>query len=233
MKILITTDLYKPLINGVVTSVLNLKKGLEDQGHDVRVLTLSQTTHSRKNEEVYYIASISTRGVYPGTRMGLKMPNYMFKEIIEWSPDVVHSQCELSTFRFAKRIAYECNAVFVHTYHTLYENYMHYIYPIGAIGKLLLPKLSRTVLNSTDMVISPSSKVEKVLAQYGISSPVTVVPSGIDYEGFLQRPSNEWIDKKKQELGLQENCLNLIYVGRLAPSTGVTGTIGVSVDEKA
>ncbi len=28
MKILITTDLYKPLINGVVTSVMNIKRAL-------------------------------------------------------------------------------------------------------------------------------------------------------------------------------------------------------------
>ena len=40
MKILMTTDLYKPTINGVVTSIETLKEALEAQGHDVRVLTL-------------------------------------------------------------------------------------------------------------------------------------------------------------------------------------------------
>ena len=33
MKILITTDLYSPTINGVVTSVLNLKEELEKMGN--------------------------------------------------------------------------------------------------------------------------------------------------------------------------------------------------------
>lgn len=41
MKILITTDWYAPIVNGVVTSVLNLKRELEERGHDVRVLTLA------------------------------------------------------------------------------------------------------------------------------------------------------------------------------------------------
>lgn len=41
MKILITTDWYKPVINGVVTSVTNLEEGLRGAGHDVRILTLS------------------------------------------------------------------------------------------------------------------------------------------------------------------------------------------------
>ena len=43
MKILITTDWYKPIINGVVASVLNLKKELEERGHEGRVLTLSRS----------------------------------------------------------------------------------------------------------------------------------------------------------------------------------------------
>ena len=41
MRILITTDTFAPVINGVVTSVKNLKSGLEAEGHDVRILTLS------------------------------------------------------------------------------------------------------------------------------------------------------------------------------------------------
>lgn len=40
MKILITTDWYSPAVNGVVTSVLNLRRELELRGHEVRVLTL-------------------------------------------------------------------------------------------------------------------------------------------------------------------------------------------------
>lgn len=41
MKILITTDWYTPAVNGVVTSVNNLRRELEALGHEVRVLTLS------------------------------------------------------------------------------------------------------------------------------------------------------------------------------------------------
>ncbi len=46
MKILLTSDWFTPAVNGVVTSVLNLQKGLEARGHEVRILTLSQTVHS-------------------------------------------------------------------------------------------------------------------------------------------------------------------------------------------
>ncbi|HZK88298.1 MAG TPA: hypothetical protein VFC27_04005 [Anaerovoracaceae bacterium] len=40
MKILITTDVYKPIINGVVISTYNLYKQLKKRGHDVKILTL-------------------------------------------------------------------------------------------------------------------------------------------------------------------------------------------------
>ena len=42
MKILLTTDFYRPTINGVVTSTVNLSEGLRERGHEVRVLTLKQ-----------------------------------------------------------------------------------------------------------------------------------------------------------------------------------------------
>ena len=59
MKILITTDWYKPIVNGVVTSVLNLKKELEERGHEVRVLTLSRDHHYYEENGVYYIKSVN------------------------------------------------------------------------------------------------------------------------------------------------------------------------------
>lgn len=43
MKILITSDWYTPAVNGVVASILALRRQLEARGHEVRVLTLSGT----------------------------------------------------------------------------------------------------------------------------------------------------------------------------------------------
>ena len=52
MKILITTDWYTPAVNGVVTSVKNLQRELERRGHEVRILTLSQSLHSWSRDGV-------------------------------------------------------------------------------------------------------------------------------------------------------------------------------------
>ena len=51
-------DFYKPNTNGVVRSVMTLKSALEEQSHEVRVLTLNQTGIVREND-VYILRSIS------------------------------------------------------------------------------------------------------------------------------------------------------------------------------
>lgn len=69
MKILIASDWYAPTVNGVVTSVLNLQRELEEQGHEVRVLTLSQSLRTRVRGSVTYIGAVSAGLVYPGARL--------------------------------------------------------------------------------------------------------------------------------------------------------------------
>ena len=129
MKILITTDLFTTATNGVVTSVRNLWEELKDRGHDVRILTLSGDMDSYKDGDVYYVKSISIGTIYPDVRMPISYHNELLRELVEWKPDVIHSQCEFFTFHFAKRIAKHSGAPIIHTYHTLYEQYITYVLP--------------------------------------------------------------------------------------------------------
>ena len=119
MKILITSDWYIPAVNGVVTSVKNLRRELEARGHEVRVLTLSQNRHSCARDGVTYLGSVAAGLIYPGARLRTALAGRWVREIVEWGPDVVHSQCEFSTFFLARRIAEELDIPLVHTYHTV------------------------------------------------------------------------------------------------------------------
>ena len=129
MKILITTDLFRPAINGVVTSVLNLERELEKNGHEVKILAVSDTCSTYQMENVYYIRSVPAK-IYPDVRIPVSRGRAYVQEIIEWNPDVIHSQCEFFSIGFAKRIARKTGAVLLHTYHTLYEQYTEYV-PFG------------------------------------------------------------------------------------------------------
>ena len=130
MKILITTDLYTTATNGVVTSVRNLMDELTKKGHEIRVLTVSENLKSHKDENIYYIKSLPLGVIYPDVRMPISHHHHRFiQELIDWKPDLIHSQCEFFSYQFAQYISRKTAAPIVHTYHTLYEQYVTYIFP--------------------------------------------------------------------------------------------------------
>lgn len=216
MKILITTDWYSPAVNGVVTSVLNLRRELELRGHEVRVLTLSQDLHSSVQDGVTQIGSVAAGLVYPGVRLRTALAGRWVRELVEWGPDVVHSQCEFSTFFLARRIAEELNVPLIHTYHTVYEDYTHYFSPSVRLGRRAVAALSRWVAARTDCMIAPTGKVRTLLQGYGVRTPVFVVPSGIDLRRFQRPPVPGCRASLLAALDIPRENLVLVSVGRLA-----------------
>ncbi len=216
MKVLITTDLYTVSTNGVVTSVQNLFDELTAKGHDVRILTISDTLHSHKEGAVYYIRSVPLKAVYPDLRMPTSFRHKLIQEIIDWKPDVVHSQCEFFSYQFAARISRITGAPLVHTYHTLYEQYLtSYIVPSKRLGDFLASFLSRKRLKRVDTLVAPTVKVENTLQGYGMRAPISVVPSGISLEQHHQRISPEERQAKRRALGIGEEDQVLLNLGRL------------------
>ena len=158
MKILIASDWYTPAVNGVVTSVKNLRRELQRRGHEVRVLTLSQTRSSWEEDGVTYLGSVPVGLIYPGARLRTALAGKWVRDLVEWGPDVVHTQCEMSTFFLARRIAEELDIPLIHTYHTVYEDYTHYFSPSQRLGKKAVAVLSRKVGSMTDCMIAPTEK---------------------------------------------------------------------------
>ena len=216
MKILITTDWYEPVINGVVTSVVNLSNELKKRGHEVKILTLSRNHHTYTDGDVIYAASIGAGKIYPEARLKMPVIKAVIDKIIEWKPDVIHSQCEFSTFFMAKKIADETNAPIVHTYHTVYEDYTHYFLPNATWGRKVVQKLTRMLSARVDAMIAPSRKIEDVLEKYNVLCPVEVIPSGIDTDKFGKYIGTDSRYRIRQQYGLSKDQTVLLYVGRLA-----------------
>ena len=220
MKILITTDLFTTETNGVVTSVKNLREELINKGNDVRILTLSDDIHSKREDNVYYIRSMPI-GVYPNVRMPLSYRHKLIKELVEWKPDIIHSQCEFFSLQFALYISKKTGAPIVHTYHTLYEQYVSYIFPSKRLGEHVVRVLSKQRLKKIDRVIVPTHKVEKALLGYGVENDISVVPSGISLQQHKQRITPEERSEKRKELGIKDDQLVLINLGRLGTEKNV------------
>ena len=214
MKILITTDLYTKSTNGVVTSVKNLYDELIKSGHDVRILTLSESTKSRKDGDIYYIRSMPI-GVYPDVRMPLSYRHRLIKELIAWSPDIIHSQCEFFTFQYALHISKHTDAPIIHTYHTMYEHYVTYVLPSKRLGKWVIKHFLKNRLKKVNTVIVPTNKIEDNLNSYGMDKNLCVIPSGISLDQHQKRITPEEREKKRQELGISNDQQALINLGRL------------------
>lgn len=220
MKILITTDAYDSMINGVAVSVKSLSTALRDAGNDVRILTLSQTHQSSKKEDVYYIGSMPLK-IYPDARATFSFHDPYVKEILEWHPDVIHSQSEFSTFVFARKIAKKLNIPIIHTYHTLYEYYTHYFCPSKALGQKIVAAGSRFICNRTDAVIAPTEKTARVLENYNVTAPLNIIPTGLSLERF-QRPIDSSFKRQlRAQLHIPENTPVIVTLGRLAREKNV------------
>lgn len=226
MKILITTDWYAPTVNGVVTSVLNLRRELIRRGHEVRVLTLSQTLHSYESDGVTYIGSVGAGKIYPGARIKAALSSGFVQRLLDWKPDIIHSQCEFSTFLMARRIAKRLSIPIVHTYHTVYEDYTHYFMSNKKWGRQMTSTLSRWVIEQCASVIAPTEKVRAVLSGYGIDRPIHVVPTGIDLGRFTAETSEEKKFDIRKRLDIPDGNRILLYIGRLAKEKNLEELLG-------
>ena len=218
MKILLTTDTWSPAVNGVVRSVELLYKELLALGHDVRVLTLSGTSHSYQEGNIIYLGSLNADKVYPGVRVGLRLLSHWLDVLEEWKPDIIHSQNESSTFIPATRIAKHCNCPIVHTYHTLWEDYFTlYVLPSEKLSRATVERLTRIVAERCTTIIAPTDKIRALLEDYGVDCNIATVPTGIDRSIF--HPAEDGGAERaamRKELGIPEDAPVLVMIGRLA-----------------
>lgn len=216
MKILITTDCYKPTVNGVVTSIINLETQLRKLGHEVRILCPSSNIHCNESGDIYRIGSVGAGKIYKGARAAFRMSKKNLIGIIKWKPDIIHSQSEFTSFIMAKKIAAAVGCPIIHTYHTVYENYTHYFSPSIKLGRKAAMVFTKKILNNVQAVIAPTKKVKDMLVNYGISKTISVIPTGLDLSKFNNKPSQEQLLQLRSELGIPEKNKVLITVGRAA-----------------
>ncbi|GAB4096523.1 glycosyltransferase family 4 protein [Brachybacterium squillarum] len=219
LRVLLTTDWWEPVVNGVVASVATLRRELIALGCDVRVLTLASGLRTRNEDGVYRIGSVSAGMVYDSARIGMPASKRVLREILRWHPDVIHSHCEFSSHMWARKIARALDVPIVHTYHTIYEDYTHYYSPSRTVGRKVVATFSRRVLDGTDAVVVPTEKVARLLAGYGVTRPQYVIPTGLDLDRF--RPARTEAELRdaaelRAGLGIRPDQRVLLSVARLA-----------------
>lgn len=221
MKILLATDLYKPAVNGVVTSTVSLKRSLENLGHEVRVLTLSEIDYIDMDQDVYAISSMNVNKIYPGARVRFFRDRSIIKEIINWKPDIIHTQSEFSTFQMAKYITHFLPIPIVHTYHTVYEDYTHYFSPSKKTGRKIVSVFTKKRLNDAEEVIVPTDKVARLLKGYEVEQPISVIPTGIELDKFQKPVDDKKLTELRSRYNIPQNAFLLVSLGRLGKEKNI------------
>ncbi len=227
MRIGIFTDTYTPFINGVTTSVVMLKKALEKKGHIVYIVTVNAENMKYQiedNGKVLRIPGIPI-GIYDYRLTGI-YPIKAKKLIKKWNLDIIHSQTEFGIGTFARIISKQLNIPLVHTYHTMYEDYVHYI-THGYFNKSSKKIVEYLTLFYCDKTISelvvPTKKAYELFKQkYKVDRNVYIVPTGIDIEKFYieKNPKLNIIEKRK-ELGIKKDDFVILFVGRIGSEKNI------------
>ncbi len=234
MRIGIFTETYTPYISGLVTSELMLKNALEKKGHTVYVVTANLTSSKYEYDEkerVLRIPGIPT-GIYD-SRLTSIYPIKAINKIKSWDLEVIHSQTEFAIGTFARLFAKQYNIPIVHTYHTMYEDYVHYITKghFDKSSKKLVEYLTKFYCDKTiNELIVPTKKAYDLFKEkYNVKRNIHIVPTGIEVERFYKEKIDiKKIRELKKKYNFSKRDFIAIFVGRIAEEKNVPFLIEVT-----
>lgn len=238
MRIGLFTDTYPPYINGVSTSITMLKKGLEQKGHQVFVVTVNDENLKYKYEDDDKIIRIPgiPIGIFDYRLTGI-YPLRVVNKIKKWNLDVIHSHTEFGIGTFARIIAKQFDIPLVHTYHTMYEDYVHYItkgYFDGTSKKIVeyltLFYCDKTI---TELIVPTKKTYDLFKSKYKVERTVNIIPTGMDTQKFHKENINlKLLEQKKREYGLKPNDFVVLFVGRLGKEKNIDFLINCHTELK-
>ncbi|MDN6639901.1 MAG: glycosyltransferase family 4 protein [Tetragenococcus sp.] len=225
MKIGFFTDTYFPQVSGIATSIKTLKDELIKLGHEVIIFTTTDPNAPEDEEGIIRMPSVPfvsfkdrrivVRGMWDA---------YMIAKHFEL--DLIHTHTEFGAGFLGKVVGKKLRIPVVHTYHTMYEDYLHYI----ARGKVVRPShvkiFSRIFANHTSGVVCPSERVIKTLKSYGVIIPMCVIPTGIETKKF--EPTTNTLEEKVQlrsYLGITEDEIFLLSLSRISYEKNIQALI--------
>lgn len=226
MRIGIFTDAYPPYINGVSTSVLVLQNALEKMGHEVFIVTVNNEKlgYNTKEQNIIRVPGIPT-GIYDYRLTGI-YPIRVINKIKKLNLDVIHSQTEFGVGTFARIIAQQFDIPLVHTYHTMYEDYVYHITKgyFNWPSQKIIEQLTKFYCDKTasELIVPTKKTYDLFKEKYKVDRAVHIIPSGINIEKYYAENFKKTeIDKLRKNFGLKENDFVVLFVGRLGSEKNV------------
>lgn len=203
------TNNYKPFIAGVPISIERLKDSLQEMGHEVTVFAPSYENMTPEEGVVRYDTMKS--GVWGGAVIPNGFDTAIEEAFAQGDFDVIHVHHPMIIGWTAIYLSKKYHVPLTFTYHTRYEQYLHYL-GLGGFKKVM-PAYVRAFASQCDVVIAPTQGMKEYLEEAGVSSPVAVLPTGLTADSFL--PEREKVRNLRAGL-LKGKKYLFVTVARLA-----------------
>ncbi len=241
MKVAIFTETFLPQVNGVVRTIERIVRHLEDNGHEVLVITIGEGDASYSNSPVVRVEGIKFsfyKELYlvkpedkwfakilkqdlmhvPLSILQALVPNkhsLVEKTLAEFQPDIVHLATPATLgaigLYYVEHMQLPCLA----TFHTDLAAYAP-MYQVPYIEEIL-NTVTKMVYSKAGRVLAPSPSSQKKLEEIGLTS-VGVFGRGVDADLFNPNKRNK---KIWSNYGLNPDAVTLLYVGRLADEKSI------------
>ncbi len=213
MRIVMITGTYSPSVNGVAVSVSELKKSLEERGHEVFLFAPDNKFKPKiKEKNVFRYPSVENpiHKDYPIPLVPIN--SFLIKTLPKKKPDIVHVHHAYQLGYFAKLMADFYKIPLVFTYHTNHDLYSkkYASFLTKSLRDVLLNNSVYDFCRLTDLVISPAEHTTRKLLKKVRGINVVTIPSGVS----LIVPKVKK-GKLKKEYGYSGKRI-LLTVGRLS-----------------
>lgn len=226
MRIGLFTDAYFPIIGGVSVSIRTLRNELEKLGHVVYIITNDHERSQEENNVIRIKGHKLPMKVMDEFRIGTIKKSDV-RRIGSLDLDIVHCHTEFKMGLLGRRVARRYNLPLIHTYHTMYEDYIHFITKMFLRPlRFLSKKYSKYFANKADKVIFPTVKVQRTFVEYGYKKQSSIIPTGIYLDKFNKKnyPQNEVI-KLKEKLGIRHDEFVMLFLGRISREKAIESLI--------
>lgn len=230
MRVGIFTESYPPLVNGVSTSILMLEHALTKLGHEVFIITVSDNKKDyvlENNGHILRLPSVNLANCYD-YKMTSVYPIKAVNMIKKMNLDVIHSNVEFTVGIFARVVSEQLSIPLVHTYHTNWEDYTHYITKNKKILDDICKKLLKYLVvffedKTVTELIVPSNKIYNLFKdKYKFTKNIHIIQTGIETSKFYKEKFNQKdINSLKKKLGIKKKDFVVMTVSRLAKEKSV------------
>ncbi len=214
------SESYLPRISGVVHSVEAFAVALRQLDHQVVVVAPQYQDYHDADPDVIR---------YPSIRQGTDFPLAIpyspsgWRRLERLGLDVVHTHAPFIMGVVGARLARRLRIPLIFTYHTVYDQYVHYVPWIGPhLTGPIVRAYAASYANRCDCVVAPSPTIAARLRTQGVRTRIEVLPTAVTDPAWFSALHPSWV---RAAFGVPADRALVVTVSRLGKEKSIELTL--------